>query len=222
MARIRKTTIGRVPKRLQLLEIYQMIKSRINFRYGFSDTIKFLCWELSRCTRCRSEKSRNSLRLPYKERKFAKASGRLLGEIDIVRLISILRNFEIVKRAILSSRERVFIPLQRNQVISSDDDCSPDDYEELDCVRDNFDTNKKSTDEGEQFFERLRDMLLSFEGDPLTMQSRRIIDGIKSKRLVHTDDKLINDELEKNFKKDADKGKRLSVMRALNFTNLLP
>ena len=56
-------------------------------------------------------------------------------------MISMLRKLDIMKRAIIhEDKMRRMLSFQRNQVISSDDDCSSNDQEGFEYgVRDNFD-----------------------------------------------------------------------------------
>ena len=65
--------------------------------------MKYLCWKFSFCKRCRSKNSQEKIantRLPYKDKKFNKARGRLIEELDIVRLIFMLRNMEVTQRVL--------------------------------------------------------------------------------------------------------------------------
>ena len=153
--------------------------------------MRFVCWKLVKCKSCRSDK----------DRKFEKASGRLYGEIDIVRMISMLRKFDIIKRAQIPDEERQMLSFQRHQVTSSDGDCSPNDYEGFEYgVRNNFDPDLKETERGKEFFKKLEKDLLSFEGKELDKTSLRIIDGLKSKRLVK--EKSVEEEQEKRAQID--------------------
>ena len=82
-----------------------MIKRRVNFSYGFKDIITKIGWGLLCCTRCCNYKHNKEKMSPNKESKFEKGKSRLYGETDIVRLVTILRNFEVTQRALLTDRE---------------------------------------------------------------------------------------------------------------------
>ena len=110
------------------MKIFEMIKRRINFTYGFKDIIKKFGWQLL-CTSCCKNKSVKEEMMLNLEKKFKKGKGRLFGETDIVRLVTILRNFEVTQRALMSDKELKLTELQRNQVISTENDSSPDEYE---------------------------------------------------------------------------------------------
>jgi len=47
-----------------------------------------------------------------------------MEELDIVRLVNTLRNFEETQNVLFGERERTMLQLQRRQVISSFDDSS--------------------------------------------------------------------------------------------------
>ena len=119
---VRATHVGKRPEKAHLLKIVKMIKRRINFTYGFKDIMTKCGWSLLCCTSCCKKKPVKELIMLNKETKFKKGKGRLFGETDIVRLVTILRNFEVTQLALMSEKERKLTELQRNQVISTEDD----------------------------------------------------------------------------------------------------
>ena len=91
-----------------------MIKSRYRFKYTFSDVLmSVLC-----CLRCCPS---------GKHKKFAKGERRLTHELDISRLLMMLRNLKVLTRVVLNDAERDFIKRQRNLILSSDGDASHSD-----------------------------------------------------------------------------------------------
>ena len=128
-----------------------------------------------------------------KDLKFEKGKSRLYGETDIVRLVTILRNFEVTQRALLDDREIKLAELQRNQVISSVDDASSSEYDIYpgkNWSRHHFDKKQediKAQDGEEMFFAKLKEDMLAFaNGKELEEKQSAIINGLVSKRLANT------------------------------------
>ena len=160
MKGMRKENVGPNPNDKQLLDIVKMIKGRINFRHGFSSVMRHMCWNLKNCARCRKKNDLESRPTTPEIRKFRKGSTRLSAETDIRRLVSLLRNFEVTRRALLTDRELKLSLLQRNQVISSSDDKSSEEYDVFpgnNWLKDNFDEVKDKTREKKsaKFFKSL-------------------------------------------------------------------
>ena len=97
-----KKSFSNRPKRQQLFWIYKMIMNRKNFQYTFADGIKYYFWKIKnvRGCPCRSNKSFKELRMPKKDIQLKKARKRLMEELDIVRLVNTMRNFEETQRVL--------------------------------------------------------------------------------------------------------------------------
>ena len=105
------TNISTRPKRQQLFWIYKMIMNRRNFEYTFTDGIKYYFWKIihMRGCPCRSNKSYKELKMPKKDIQLKKARKRLMEELDIVRLVKTIRNFEETQRVLFQDRERTLL-----------------------------------------------------------------------------------------------------------------
>ena len=153
-----------------------MIMSRKFFNYTFWDVIKsVIC-----CLRC----------CPFdKHKKFAKGERRVTHELDISRLTIMLRNLKVLTRVFLKDAEREFIKRQRHLILSSENDESHSD---------NLDLSLRTEKHKKPDQELLEEYLKGYTDKQLTIQERRLIDGIKSKHLGLQDEKDKNTELEKH------------------------
>ena len=105
------------------------------------------------------------------DKKYNKARGRLNEELDIVRLIFMLRNLEVTQRVMFQNKERDLLQLQRNQVISSSGDSSGNEhvfFHEKDPMRKIY--SHKSEEEQALYQKKLKDMLWSYREKPLTFR----------------------------------------------------
>ncbi len=88
-----------------------MIMNRHSFEYSFSNGIKYYFWKIRHCRGlpCRSSKGVRELGAPKKDIQLKKATKRLLEELDIVRLVNTLRNFEETQNVLFGERERTML-----------------------------------------------------------------------------------------------------------------
>ena len=73
----------------ELLSIIDLITGRRNFEYSLAECIRYVVCSVWCC--CRRKKAETL----SKDHKLNKARGRLIKELDIVRLIHKLRNFDV-------------------------------------------------------------------------------------------------------------------------------
>ena len=86
-----------------------MVKTRMRFEYTFCDVVESVFCCLSWCP-------------SRKHKKFIKGERRVTHELDISRLIIMLRNLKVLTRVTLNDAQRDFIKRQRNLILSSEDD----------------------------------------------------------------------------------------------------
>ena len=107
MKKARKQTVSARPKRQQLYWIYKMIMNRKNFEYNLKDGITYYWWKIIHCRGCpcRPKGDRKTLKAPKKDIQFQKAKKRLLDELDIVKIVSSIRNLEQSQKVIFNENE---------------------------------------------------------------------------------------------------------------------
>ena len=103
----------------KLAAIFDMIKNRTGFVYTFTDVLKYVCCHIkSIAPKPRSSKDASDTRRgccfrcrkpSAKDYKFDKGHRRLMHELDITRLVLMLRNLRVIGRTVLEDRERAII-----------------------------------------------------------------------------------------------------------------
>lgn len=140
------------------------------------------------------------IRVPtIKDLKFEKGERRIRHELDISRLLLMLRSLKVMTRTVYKDRERTMLKIQRDRVLSSDDDDSHEDIRPAKTHRHQIEKDKYdlpfNTDERVKAFEVLRGRIMGYVGEEINdLKDLRLIGGIKSKTLALQNDEEIERE----------------------------
>ena len=110
-----KKLISHEPKQHQLYYIYHLILNQRRLTYNTCLSILYFF----RCRNCRDNKKLRNIKSADQDFKLNKGMNKLNRDLDIVKLLEMVKDYRVMKQVIFSHDDRFFLQLQHRDMICS-------------------------------------------------------------------------------------------------------